>query len=221
MTRRARTGLATRVLRRRITTSRVLLALLAALPLAGCAAARQQTVLEQQQKQIELKRAAYKAANEQARLGTEECKAQFEHGEIKTWVGREKCVNAAVETAYKAADYPFMDLVLLLNAERLVLGEKADRGELTEGQVLFQLADFFSTKIRPEMERRIQAAQEVLRQNAMADAAISQRQQQEQQRASMALMAAGFGMMASPSPYPGVAIGQGSLIGIQNYEGGR
>ena len=85
-----------------------------------------------------------KRAGEEAKAAVNECRDRRLAGELKTHVESANCSNPRYEEAYRKAGYPYMDLIVQLEAKRIEVAERTDAGKLTEGQAQLELARFFS-----------------------------------------------------------------------------
>jgi hypothetical protein len=109
---------------------------------AGCGAVHQQV----QQTKIKEAWATTNAA-------TAECREKRIRKELKTYRESVECSNPTILAAWQGADYPFMDLVSLYTAARLVGAERIDKGTITEAEFELQLAELRS-RLAAEDERR-------------------------------------------------------------------
>jgi hypothetical protein len=96
---------------------------------------------------------AIKAAGKEAEAAMIECRAKRLSGELKTYVASSHCSNPRIIQAFSAANYKYMDLIVLWTAKRLELSEKVDRNELTEIQASTESAKAFSELVDAERRR--------------------------------------------------------------------
>jgi hypothetical protein len=117
--------------------------------LTGCGAIARQ----QQAQAVAEHREKLKQAGETARAIAQECKEKRLRGEPRTHVESVQCSNDRILTTYRAAGYPYMDLVGLVAAARLAGAEQIDRGQITEAQEQLQFAEL-NIRISNEERRR-------------------------------------------------------------------
>jgi len=92
------------------------------------------------------------AADETERAGRE-CRARRLAGELPSYAASAQCSNPRMIAAFKAAHYPYIDLIEQLAAKRLELAAKIDRGELTELQVGLETQDAYAGIQETERQR--------------------------------------------------------------------
>ena len=92
------------------------------------------------------------AAGETERAGRE-CRARRLAGELPSYAASAQCSNPRMIQAFKAAHYPYMDLIEQLAAKRLELAAKIDRGELTELQVRLETQEAYAGIQETERQR--------------------------------------------------------------------
>ncbi len=83
----------------------------------------------------------------------QECRSKRLKGELKNYVASANCSNSKILKIYQDAKYPFSDLVELLIAKRLSIGEKIDAGEITEAQGQAESTQFANQLNNVEKER--------------------------------------------------------------------
>lgn len=96
-------------------------------------------------------------AMEEANRINLECRALKLQGKLTTWVEAVHCGNEPMRRMIQASGYPHMDLVNLLLANRVLLAERMDAGQLTEAEATVQLAEM-GTRITAEEQARALAA---------------------------------------------------------------
>lgn len=150
--------------------------------LSGCATTAQQHKLRQEE------------AHRKADLIWEECKQRHVAGELKTYVEKFKCSQDRVRQVYIDYGFSYMDLLDLMAAYQMALGERIDKGELSLAQAEVQMAEV-RTRVTSEMEKRNRAGnQEQLqsqqvRQQAWQDALKMLNDNMQRQQDRDALMA--------------------------------
>jgi hypothetical protein len=85
-------------------------------------------------------------------IGKQQCADRFPISPRKNHVAQAHCYNE-YEVAIIRSRMRYPDLSALINAKRLALAEKADRGDLTEAEVAAQMAEAI-TYVTGESERR-------------------------------------------------------------------
>ena len=93
--------------------------------------------------------------------------------EIKGFKGVVECSSPRVIAAWRERKYPYMDLINVYEAARLVGAENADYGKLTEAQYKLQLAELQS-RLTSEAQRRGLAVANTQAAQAQAQAANAQ-----------------------------------------------
>jgi hypothetical protein len=109
--------------------------LLVGLLLGGCASAR------------------YREAEEKSRAATADCRTKRLAGELSSREASARCSEPKIRAAFTAAGYPYMDLIELHLAHRLLNAQKVDRGEISEDQARLNNAEVIS-RINGEIARR-------------------------------------------------------------------
>lgn len=102
-----------------------------------------------------------------------ECKEKRLRKEVKGFVGSVKCSNPRVVAAWRQRKYPYMDLVDVYEAARLVGAENVDKGRITEAEYNLQLAELRS-RLTAEQQRRSLAVANTQAAQAQAHAANTQ-----------------------------------------------
>lgn len=92
-------------------------------------------------------------AMEEANRINLECRALKLQGKLTTWVEAVHCGNEPMRRMIQDSGYPHMDLVNLLLANRVLLAERMDAGQLTEAEATVQLAELL-TRIAKEEQAR-------------------------------------------------------------------
>ncbi|MDO9298656.1 hypothetical protein [Bradyrhizobium sp.] len=82
-----------------------------------------------------------------------ECNEKRLKKEIRGYKASVECSTQRVVAARRERNYPYMDLVDLYEAARLVGAEKVDKGQITVAEYNFQLAEL-QTRIAAEEQRR-------------------------------------------------------------------
>jgi hypothetical protein len=98
-------------------------------------------------------RSAMKEATAIASAAVKECRERRLSGEFKTYVQSSQCANERIVQAYRDAGYPYMDLIAVTTAARVVASENIDHGRVSEAEAQLQLAELF-TRIANEERRR-------------------------------------------------------------------
>ena len=115
--------------------SHIALAVFVLLIAGGCAAAR------------------YREAEEKANAATAECRARRLAGDLPNREASARCSEPKIRSAYRDAGYPYMDLIDLHLAHRLLNAQRLDRGEISEEQARVENAELV-TRINSEIARR-------------------------------------------------------------------
>ncbi len=144
--------------------------LAAALLLAACAGSRDQ----QSQRIQEGWARAHAIAGE--------CRTRRLAGELPGHVASAQCSNDGMRQAIAGGGYPYMDLVNVYLARRLVVAERVDAGEISESQGNAEIAEVYAAMSQQSIDRDM-AAQSA--HNAFTSAYFwfaAQRQQQQYQQ---------------------------------------
>jgi hypothetical protein len=104
-----------------------------------------------------------------------ECNDRRTRKEIKGFKAAVECSSSKVIAAWRERQYPYMDLVNLYEASRLVGAENVDRGKISEAEYKLQLAEL-KTRIASEEQRRGLAIANSQAIQAQAQAANTQAQ---------------------------------------------
>jgi hypothetical protein len=102
-----------------------------------------------------------------------DCDEKRTKKEIRGYKAAVECSSQRVIAARREANYPYMDLVSLYEAARLVGAEKVDKGQITVAEYSFQLAEL-QTRIAAEEQRRGLAVVNTQIAQTQAQAAIAQ-----------------------------------------------
>ena len=107
-----------------------------------------------------------------------ECNDRRLRKEIKGYKAAAECTSSKILDVYRERHYPYMDLIGVLEAARVVGAEKVDQGKISEAEYKFQLAELKS-RLNSEAQKRdlalanAQVAQaQVDASNAQANAAM-------------------------------------------------
>uniref|UniRef100_A0A7V3KMI8 Lipoprotein n=1 Tax=candidate division WOR-3 bacterium TaxID=2052148 RepID=A0A7V3KMI8_UNCW3 len=75
---------------------------------------------------------------EQVAAVKEDCESKFKSGILANYSERAECLNAGFMKVYSDINYPYLDLIHLINAYRMAIAERIDRGELSfnEGELI-------------------------------------------------------------------------------------
>jgi hypothetical protein len=146
------------------------------------------------QQQVEQKKADFKAAAENFKVAAEDCKQKRLSGELKTYVESVQCSNPALISSYRNAGYPYMDLIELLAASRLVGAERIDKHEMTEAELQLQMAEL-NSRVTAEAQRRTLAMM-----NANSQSMAAHAQAQSAQAQSTAVMLQGLSAFQPRQP---------------------
>jgi hypothetical protein len=94
----------------------------------------------------------------QAKIGADVAKCQDRRsaGEFATHREAAQCINEAVRRGMSSTDYPYRDLVELVNAYRIACAQKMDAGELTEDSCVTRMGEL-KKRVLSEETRRNQA----------------------------------------------------------------
>jgi hypothetical protein len=103
----------------------------------------------------------------------QDCAARFPTSPKRNHVAQAQCFNSFVVANIMPRESPYADLHALMNAKRLALAEKADKGLLTDLEVESELAET-RAYAASEVNRRNNAAAQTQAQIATARAAQSQ-----------------------------------------------
>lgn len=101
------------------------------------------------------------------------CDKDLELGIYETFYEYTECGNKGIEDFYTESNYPYMDLINLFTAYRLVIAERYDNGEITESEVRVLFAEIDS-RVMAEAERRNNNAAYAAAASAQGAAAIFQ-----------------------------------------------
>jgi hypothetical protein len=96
---------------------------------------------------------AMKRAGIEVQSATEECRNKRLSGELKTYKVSAECSNSRIIDAFQRAGYQYMDLVFLLTARRLEIGERIDMGQMTETQGEAAFAQAITSVVDRELQR--------------------------------------------------------------------
>jgi len=102
-----------------------------------------------------------------------ECNERRLSKEIKGFKASVECSSPRVKAAWRERRYPYMDLVDVYEAARLVGAENLDKGKLTEAEYNLQLAELRS-RFTAEAQRRSLAVANTQAAQAQAQAANTQ-----------------------------------------------
>jgi hypothetical protein len=86
-----------------------------------------------------------------------ECRDKRLKKEFKTYKQSAECSNPKILAAYADSNYPYMDLVNVLLAARLVAAENLDKGAITEAQAQQQAAELENRFVSEDQRRRAAA----------------------------------------------------------------
>ena len=166
---------------------------------------RQEEFQQQQANQREINKQRIAAMQQEAIS----CKNRREAGEFKLFVESSKCINEALEKGFTDINYPYMDLVSLLNATRLVVAEKIDHREVTEAQGLAEIAEKGVWLTDQEQKRDAQKQALFVHQQGVAvqQQAVQNQQSAQEQAGWGALTQLGLGVTAASLPRRGQAVG--------------
>jgi hypothetical protein len=129
-----------------------------------------------------------------------ECDEKRLKKEIKGFKASVECSSPRVKAAWRERRYPYMDLIDLQEAARLVGAENLDKGKITEAEYKLQLAELRS-RIAAESQRRLLAVANTQAAQAQAQAANSQAQAANMQAAGALLQGLGAFQAANrPAP---------------------
>jgi hypothetical protein len=120
-----------------------------------------------------------------------ECNEKRLKKEVKGYKGSVECSSPRVIAAWRERRYPYMDLIDVYEAARLVGAEKVDAGKLSEGEYKLQLAELQSRLTAEDQRRNL----------AIANTQIAQAQVQVADAQSKAAMLQGlsaFRMATNP-----------------------
>jgi hypothetical protein len=102
-----------------------------------------------------------------------ECNEKRLKKEIKGFKASVECSSPSVKAAWRERRFPYMDLVDVYEAARLVGAENVDKGKLTEAEYTLQLAELRS-RLATEEQRRNLAVANTQAAQAQAQAASTQ-----------------------------------------------
>jgi hypothetical protein len=108
--------------------------------------------------EINFRCVATQALREAPKAAVLECRDRRLNKEFKTYRQSAECSNPKILTAYEGSNYPFMDLVHVLLAARLVAAENLDAGAVTEAQAQQQAAELERRLMAEDQRRRLAAA---------------------------------------------------------------
>ncbi len=111
-----------------------------------------------------------------------ECRARRLAGELPGHVASAQCSNDGMRRAIAGGGYPYMDLVNVYLARRLVVAERVDAGEISESQGKAEISDVYAAMSQQSIDRDM-AAQSA--HNAFTSAYFwfaAKRQQQQYQK---------------------------------------
>lgn len=86
------------------------------------------------------------------------CEEKRIKGEIKGYKAAVECSTPGVLAAWRERRYPYMDLINLYEASRLVGAEKVDSGKITSAEYKLQLAELQSRMTSEEQRRNLAVA---------------------------------------------------------------
>jgi len=84
------------------------------------------------------------------------CWEQVRAGEFKTIAQVTDCENSAMGSRLRAIGFPFMDLEMKNEAEKLVAAQRADLGMITADQAVFEM-NASDLRMAEEINRRVDA----------------------------------------------------------------
>lgn len=84
----------------------------------------------------------------------EECRNKRLAGELPDRAASVRCATPRVLELYRAAHYPYMDLIELARAQMLVIAERRDRDQISDAEEGAALAEL-NTRITGELDRRV------------------------------------------------------------------
>src|SRR5713101_8247578 len=94
-----------------------------------------------------------KVASEKVRAAIAECGQKRLAKEINGFKASAECSNPKIIAAWQEAQFPYMNLIFVLTAARVVGGENMDKGKITEAEYNLQLAEL-NSRITAEEQRR-------------------------------------------------------------------
>lgn len=97
--------------------------------------------------------AAIQQAKAESQRARQECRNRRLAGELKTFKASTECSNPVTIAAYSRAGYPFMDLVVAVNARLLALSEAIDQHRMTEAEANAEYNEFLTRIRTTELER--------------------------------------------------------------------
>jgi hypothetical protein len=113
--------------------------------LCSCGPTRQQ--IEAQQRE------------EAGKAALQNCRAEKLQGIIKTYVDLYRCQNNAIDTYIKPNHSASADLLSVIEAKMLVIGEKQDKNQITEAEAKLEIAQAVSEAKSTEQARQEAAMQ--------------------------------------------------------------
>lgn len=179
--------------KRFIGTGRLFAMALMVIALSGCGLIRRAQMEEAMQK----RQAELKAAQEEIIAGAKECERKFDSGEIKTHVAKAKCINEIESSVFQRVNLPYLDLINIKCASRLVGSEKLDEKKITEGEFTLQMAEL-GERLTNEARRRDLEMARVQNEAAYANAA--QRQADASNTAATGNFLQGLSALQSKAP---------------------
>lgn len=87
--------------------------------------------------------------------GMKACMDRSQSGELQTHVDMALCDNAAMTRVYRAADYPYMDVIYKFEGRALDIASKSDHGRLSEEDARTALAQAL-LEMQADASRRAQ-----------------------------------------------------------------
>jgi hypothetical protein len=135
-----------------------------AILLSGCGLVQQ----AEQRAQNEARAAKTKEAEQKDAAVLLECKEKRLSKEVKGWVGSVNCSNPRIYEIWREAGDPYLDLLGVELAARLVGAENVDKGKVTEAELLLQLAELRSRLTEERRKRDFANADMRMRQSQVA-----------------------------------------------------
>jgi hypothetical protein len=157
-------------------------AIVALVLLTGCVPMMQAA---QRQKQIEAQQAQQQRNNDRTQQAAAEANACVQKRKdhiFKTYAESADCVSDAVERGFRETNYPYMDLIVALNARRSQLAAEMDKKKITEEDFKAGMAEKMSEITSEELKRNSQ----------LASTAAAQQQANAAQRAATAQTISAF-----------------------------
>ena len=95
------------------------------------------------------------AAWQKVNAAIAECRQKRLEKEINGFKASAECSNPKIIAAWQEAQFPYMDLIFVFTAARVVGGENVDKGKITEAELNLELAELNSRIVAEEQRRNL------------------------------------------------------------------